>query len=184
MAIFTIVRLNGSKCRRDQFSIFQHLILEKKISFVNRVAMFTIVRSDGSRCRSGWNEEEELGVIPVGATGQRSRRDTNNRASRSLRMPRNGPETEKIGNDPVFSRGSTIRRGPMMVSTRAARRLPSNRKLERAVIPESPVLEVSNRPTGFLLHVKMKRWMETLSTVVPSRVGIGQGSSTIAWTTR
>ena len=35
--------------------------------------MFTIVRSDGSRCRSGWNEEEELGVIPVGATGQRSR---------------------------------------------------------------------------------------------------------------
>lgn len=29
----------------------------------------------------------------------------------------------------------------MMVSTRAARRLPSNRKLERAVIPESPVLE-------------------------------------------
>lgn len=46
------------------------------------------------------------------------------------------------------------------------------------MIPDSPV----SRPG--LLHVKMRRWMETLSTVVSSRVGIGQGSSTIAWTTR
>lgn len=54
----------------------------------------------GLRCRSGWHEEEEeLGVIPVGATGQRSRGTRIiGRAGRSECRTGN----EKISNDPVF----------------------------------------------------------------------------------
>lgn len=59
----------------------------------------------GLRCRSGWHEEEEeLGVIPVGATGQRSRGTRIiGRAGRSECRAGN----EKISNDPVFREDDT-----------------------------------------------------------------------------